>query len=203
MRTPVILFVVLGAIGGMITALLIMNARGVFVPPGQQQQTVGQAKIGGPFSLVDHTGKRVTDKDFHGKKMLMYFGFTHCPDICPGSLQVISAALDKLGPSADNVTPVFVTVDPERDTPERLGQYVKSFHPRLIGLTGKKDNVNSVVKDTFRIYAKKVEDPEQDGAYTMDHASIIYLMDENGKFVHYFGHPTSADKLADQLRRYL
>lgn len=203
MRPQLILFVVLGVIAGGLTALVIMNSNGAFVPPGPQQTTSGKALIGGPFSLVNHDGKRITDKDFRGKKMLIYFGFTHCPDICPGSLQVISSALEKLGPTADTVTPVFITVDPERDTPKVLRDYVASFHPRLVGLTGDKEEVDRVVKKTFRVYAKKVEDPNQAGSYTMDHASLIYLMDENGKFVHYFPHPTSADKLAEQLRTYL
>ena len=202
MRPNVILFVVLGLIAGGLTALLVMNASGTLTPQGVQQ-TTGKAKIGGPFSLIDHTGKRVSDKDFRGKKMLIYFGFTHCPDVCPGSLQVISSALEKLGSAADTVTPIFMTVDPERDTPEVLANYVDSFHPRLVGLTGDKTEVEKVVKKTFRIYAKKVTDPNQSDSYTMDHASILYLMDENGKFVHFFPHPTSADKLAKQLRPYL
>jgi len=203
MRPKIMLFVVLGALAGGLSALLIMNSNGSFVSPAGQQDTSGKALIGGPFSLVNHEGKRVTDKDFHGKKMLIYFGFTHCPDICPGSLQVISSALDKLGSAANGVTPVFITVDPERDTPKLLAEYVASFHPRLVGLTGKKENVDAVVKKTFRVYAKKVKDPKQPDTYTMDHASLIYLMDEKGKFVHYFGHPTSADKLAEKLRPYL
>lgn len=202
MRSNTIVFIVLGALAGGIAALLMMSHNGAFQSPGTQKAT-GTAHIGGPFSLIDHTSKRVSDKDFRGKKLLIYFGFTHCPDICPGSLQVISAALDKLGPVAESITPLFITVDPERDTPKVLSSYVRSFHPRLIGLTGSKDEVNTVVKKTFRVYAKKVKDPDQADSYTMDHASIIYLMDEKGKFIHYFGHPTSADKLAEQIRPYL
>lgn len=203
MRPQLILFVVLGVLAGGLAGLVIMGSNGALVLQTPQQNTSGKALIGGPFSLVNHEGKRVSDKDFRGKKMLIYFGFTHCPDICPGSLQVISSALDKLGPAADTITPIFITVDPERDTPKLLRAYVASFHPRLVGLTGEKENVDNVVKKTFRVYAKKVEDPDQPGNYTMDHASLIYLMDENGKFVHYFPHPTSADKLAEQLRAYL
>ncbi len=203
MRSKSILFVVLGALAGGLAALLFMNSNGAFVSQTAHKTTSGKALIGGPFSLVNQDGTRVTDKDFRGKKMLLYFGFTHCPDICPGSLQVISTALEKLGPAADNITPIFITVDPERDTPKVLADYVASFHPRLVGLTGGKKEVDDVVKKTFRVYAKKVKDPNQPDSYTMDHASLIYLMDENGKFVHYFGHPTSADKLVDQLRPYL
>lgn len=202
MRSSIIVFCVLGLLAGAAVALVIMSNQGAFAPPGTQR-SVGTAQIGGPFSLIDHTGKTVSDKDFRGKKMLLAFGFTHCPDICPASLQVISATLDKLGPAADTITPIFITVDPERDTPEVLAEYVQSFHPRLVGLTGEKDNVENVVKKTFRVYAKKVDDPDQPDSYSVDHASIVYLMDERGQFVHHFVHPTSADKLAAQLKKYL
>lgn len=202
MNRTILLFVTLGALAGALTAFLVFGDQRSRTPAGQQYAQ-GKALIGGPFSLTDHTGKRVTEKDFHGKKMLIYFGFTHCPDICPGSLQVISNALDKLGSKADDITPVFITVDPERDTPDLMAAYVKSFHPRMVGLTGSRDEVDKVVKKTFRIYAKKVKDAEQPDSYTIDHASLIYLMDEKGDFVHYFPHPTSADKLAEQMQRYL
>lgn len=203
MRSQSVLYVVFGALAGGLAALIIMSFNGAFDVPATKQATSGKALIGGPFSLVNHNGKRVTEKDFQGKKMLIYFGFTYCPDICPGSLQVIASAVDKLGAASENVTPIFITVDPERDTPKVLADYVASFHPRMVGLTGDKKNVDQVVKKTFRVYAKKVPDPNQSDSYTMDHASLIYLMDEAGKFVHYFPHPTSADKLADQLRPYL
>lgn len=202
MPRSTLLFVVLGLIAGALGALMIMVQGGSFSEPGTQKN-VGTAQIGGPFSLVNQTGKTVTNADFRGKKMLIYFGFTHCPDICPGSLQVVASAVDKLGKAGDAITPVFITVDPERDTPERLADYVKSFHPRMVGLTGEPEKVMETVKKTFRVYAKKVQDPDQPGSYTMDHASILYLIDENGQFQHYFGHPTSAEKLSEQLRRYL
>ncbi|MCH9764650.1 MAG: SCO family protein [Alphaproteobacteria bacterium] len=202
MRPILIVLVVLGAIVGGATALLMMSSS---QDPnfGQTVRSTGKALIGGPFSLIDHTGKRVTNNDFRGKKMLIYFGFTHCPDICPGSLQVISAALDKLGSQADAVTPIFMTVDPERDTQKVMAEYVASFHPRLVGLTGTKDEIEQTVKKTYRIYYKKVANPDQPDAYTVDHASMIYLMDERGEFVKFFAHPTSADDLAEQMRPYL
>ena len=114
--------------------------------PAQSLRTKGKALIGGPFKLVDHTGKTVTEKDFAGRKMLVFFGFTHCPDICPSGLQVMSAALDQLGDKAGAVVPIFVTVDPERDTPEVMAKYVTSFHPRLVGLTGSQDAIKTTAK---------------------------------------------------------
>lgn len=202
MRPNLILVAVLGAIAGAVTAFFVFGIPQID-DAKRSQKVVGMAQLGGPFTLVDHTGKTVTDKDFHGKKMLIYFGFTHCPDICPGSLQVISNALEQLGDKANGVTPVFITVDPERDTPEQLASYVTSFHPRFVGLTGDPETVNTVVKKTFRIYAKKVSDKDQPNSYTIDHASLIYLMDEKGQFEKFFPHPTSADKLAEQLAPYL
>lgn len=202
MRPIVILCLVLGAILGGLTALLYMHARGDFgsVP---SQQVVGKATIGGPFTLTDHRGQRVTDKDFRGKKMLVYFGFTHCPDICPGSLQVISAALDKLGEKAKEITPVFITVDPERDTVAVMADYVANFHPSLVGLTGSRQDIEAAVKKTFRVYYKQVKEPERPDTYTIDHASLVYLMDELGDFEKVFPHPTSPKKLAQQLENFL
>src|SRR5690349_7329011 len=114
--------------------------------PAAGVRSVGQAMVGGPFTLVDHTGKQVTDRDFRGRIMLVFFGFTFCPDVCPSGLQVIAAALDKLGPQAQKITPILITIDPERDTPAQLAAYVKSFHPRLVGLTGTPEEIAAVVK---------------------------------------------------------
>src|SRR4029079_13092326 len=118
-----------GALGGA-AALIVTSAQGPKV------ETTGTALIGGPFTLLDQNGKTVTDRDFRGRYMLIFFGFTHCPDICPAELQVISASLDELGPKAEEVVPIFVTLDPERDTPEVMADYVKNFGSRFVGLTG-------------------------------------------------------------------
>ena len=165
-------------------------------------EVTGKAIVGGPFSLVDQTGRRVTDKDFRGKKMLVYFGFTSCPDVCPAGLQVIAAALDRLGPKAEAITPIFITVDPERDTPAKMAEYVKSFHPRLVGLTGTADEVNAVAK-AYRVYFKKIPDEKTPDAYSVDHTSIMYLMDENGGFVRHFSYPIEASQLVAELAKYL
>ena len=135
--------------------------------------------IGGPFALVDHTGKPRTDADFRGKLMLVYFGFTWCPDICPTDLQNIGLALDELGDAADKVQPLFITVDPARDTPEHLRDYVPMFHPRLIGLTGSAAAIHSAAA-AYRVYFAQV--PLKGDDYTVDHSSFIYLMGADGKY---------------------
>jgi len=167
-----------------------------------EANSTGKARVGGPFSLTDHTGKRVTDQDFRGRYMLVYFGYTFCPDVCPASLQVISSALDQLGPLADNITPVFITMDPERDTPEKLSLYLKSFHPRLIGLTGTQAEIASALK-AYRVYAKKVPDEQDPKNYTMDHSSVVYLMGHGGDLVTFVADSTKLDALVGQLRKAL
>lgn len=166
------------------------------------QASVGRALVGGPFSLIDHTGKRVTDKDFKGRYMLVMFGFTYCPDICPSGLQVMAAALDKLGPKADKITPILITVDPERDTPEALKAYVPSFHARLVGLTGTPQEIAATTK-SYRVYYKKVTDEKNPGAYTIDHSALIYLMGPDGAYVAHFPYATSPDVLAERLGKLL
>jgi cytochrome oxidase Cu insertion factor (SCO1/SenC/PrrC family) len=162
--------------------------------------TTGTPLIGGPFALTDHTGKRITDKDFAGRYMLVFFGYTFCPDVCPSGLTVISAALDQLGPDAAQITPVFISIDPARDTPEKMAAYVKSFHPRLVGLTGTPSEIAAAVK-VYRVYAKKVADDRNPADYTMDHSSIVYLMGPNGKLVAWAPDLSKAEGLATQLRK--
>lgn len=169
---------------------------------GIAQQSVGKPDIGGPFSLTDHTGKRVTEKDFLGKHTLVYFGFTYCPDVCPTELQVMADALDKLGDKASKVTPVFFTVDPQRDTVEQMAAYVPNFHDRLIGLTGTPEEVKSAAK-AYRVYYKKVEDKDSDAGYTMDHSSIVFLMGPDGDYVAHFAHGTSPDAMANSIAKFL
>ena len=161
--------------------------------------SVGQALVGGPFHLTDHTGRRVTEQDFRGRFMLVFFGFTYCPDVCPTALQVMAAALDKIGAKAEQITPILITVDPERDTPEQLAMYVRSFHPRLIGLTGTPLEIDAVTK-AYRVYVRKV--PQENG-YTMDHTAIVYLMGKDGRFVAPFNMKRGAADAATDLRKYL
>ena len=188
-------------LGGGLGLLLIPGALRRLLPAGGVA-AVGQATVGGPFSLIDHTGKRVTDADFRGKYMLVYFGFTFCPDVCPAGLQLMGAALDAVGAKASRVTPLFITVDPERDTPEQLARYVPSFHPRLIGLTGSLPEIQAVAK-AYRVYYQKVKDERSSAPYTMDHTSIIYLMDPQGGFVTHFTHATPLATIVAALAKTL
>jgi len=155
--------------------------------------------VGGPFELVDHTGKARTERDFRGKLMLVYFGFTYCPDICPTDLQAIALALDKLGADADSVQPLFVTLDPERDTQEHLAEYVKLFHPRLIGLTGGTEAIRRAA-DAYKVYYAKVLLGKDAGDYTVDHTAFIYLMDRDGNYLGFFPPGTSADRMVEIIR---
>jgi cytochrome oxidase Cu insertion factor (SCO1/SenC/PrrC family) len=156
--------------------------------------------VGGPFELTDHTGKPRTNSDFRGKLMLVYFGFTYCPDVCPTDLQAIGLALDKLGTDGDSVQPLFITVDPERDTPQHLAEYVPMFHPRLIGLTGSAEAIRKAA-DAYKVYYAKVDPPKGDGGYyTVDHTAFIYLMDREGNYLGFFPPGTSADRMVEIIR---
>ena len=159
--------------------------------------TSGQALIGGPFELVGKDGKTVTDKDFRGRYMLVFFGFTHCPDICPAELQVMSAALDELGDKADKVVPIFITVDPERDTPELVTAYVENFGPNFVGLTGSPEAI------AYRVTYQKFQEEGAGDNYSVDHSALLYLMGPDGTFVTHFPYGTSPEKMAETLRRYL
>jgi len=153
--------------------------------------------VGGPFAVTDQAGHARTDKEFRGKLMLIYFGFTYCPDVCPTDLQAIALALDKLGPDGDQVQPIFITVDPERDTAAHLAEYVPLFHPRLIGLTGSDDAIRKVA-DAYKVYYTRV--PLKDGDYTVDHTAYIYLMDRDGNYLGFFPPGTSADRMVEIIR---
>ncbi|HZT50140.1 MAG TPA: SCO family protein [Hyphomicrobiaceae bacterium] len=193
------LFILAGLAVGVVAALAIFPAARERLLPGPGVRSVGQALVGGPFTLTDQSGRRVTDQDFRGKFMLVYFGFTFCPDVCPTALQVMAAALEKLGPKqADAIVPVLISVDPERDTPAQLGMYVKSFDPRLVGLTGSAAEIEAVAK-AYRVYVKKVPDPKSSAGYTMDHSSIIYVMGPDGRYLTHFTHATSPDAMAERL----
>jgi protein SCO1/2 len=164
------------------------------------RDTVKPSSVGGPFRLTDQNGRAVTEADFRGKTLLVFFGFTHCPDICPTTLFEISETLRRLGPDADKAAALFVTVDPERDTPAKLKDYVSSFHPRIFGLTGTRAEIDAVLKE-YRVYAKKV--PLEGGDYTMDHSAVVYLMDKRGRFVAPFNLKRGAEQAAADLKQYL
>ena len=160
--------------------------------------------FGGAFSLVDHDGKPRTDRDYRGNFLLVYFGYTYCPDICPTGLQTIAEALDALGKKASKVRPVFVSVDPARDTPEVLKDYVANFHPAMVGLTGTEAQVRAVAR-AYRVHRSKVITPDMkdDMDYLVNHTSITYLMGPDGSWKTLFPHGTSAEVMAKALRRYV
>jgi cytochrome oxidase Cu insertion factor (SCO1/SenC/PrrC family) len=160
--------------------------------------TTGQADVGGPFQLTDQSGKRVSDKDFRGRYMLIYFGYSFCPDVCPTTLAVMAQALEKLGDRSQRITPILITIDPERDTPKVLEDYVKAFGPSFVGLTGSADEIKAVEKK-YRVYA--VKKPLEGGNYGMDHSSVIYLMGPDGKLVSFYDEAISPDDLAKDLRQ--
>jgi cytochrome oxidase Cu insertion factor (SCO1/SenC/PrrC family) len=182
-----------------IALALILAGSAFFLTPSRPIASgSGTALVGGPFALTDQTGKRVTDKDYLGHYTLVFFGYTFCPDVCPTELQVMSAALDKLGAKADAIQPLFITIDPERDTVDVMKQYVANFYPRLVGLTGSPQDIAGAAK-AYRVYYAKV--PGKSGAtdYLMDHSSIVYLMDKQGMFLKHFTYTTDADALAKAL----
>lgn len=178
------------AIGLLVVLWLAGGLRGV-APP---------AAIGGPFQLTDQTGQTVTEKNLQGRPTLIFFGFTHCPDVCPTSLFEMSEVLRAMGKDADRVNAYFVSVDPERDTPEVIKTYLQSFDPHLKGLTGSEAQVAKVMS-AYRVYAKKI--PLKDGDYTMDHTALIYLMDKNGQFVAPFNLKRTPEDAAADLKRFL
>ena len=190
---PVLLLISL-VLGGYLWHLGNLRAAGPTVTQSQQ----GTVSIGGPFSLVDQNGVRRTDKDYRGKFMLVFFGYTYCPDVCPTTLAIISAALDKLGSQADDVVPVFVSIDPKRDTPDVLKSYLTAFGPRFVGLTGTDKEVDVAAK-AYRVFYQV--HPGEGAAYTLDHSSVIYLMDKNGTFAANYTLETKPDDMAKDIRQ--
>lgn len=189
---------------GLLIAVLFAWQYGFLSPGGSGSGSSGIAQIGGPFTLVDQTGAVRTDKDFHGKLMLVYFGYTYCPDVCPTALQVMSVAVQDLGPKAKDVVPIFITVDPDRDTVKHLAAYVKNFDPRMVGLTGSADQIKQAAK-VYRVYYRKAEpapgSPPKD--YLMDHSSVIYLMDRQGHYITHFTHRSQSEDIEAAIREHL
>jgi cytochrome oxidase Cu insertion factor (SCO1/SenC/PrrC family) len=185
----------------MIVLALVMAAVGLSLNSGGPNST-GTALIGGPFTLVNQKGETVNEKTYAGQYTLVFFGFTSCKDVCPTELQVMTAALNELGAEADQVTPLFVTVDPDRDTVDVMKTYVSAFHPRLQGLTGSAAQVAGIAK-AYHIFYAKVPNPADPADYEMDHASIIYLMGPDGKFLKHFVYTTDAKALAEGLKKVL
>jgi protein SCO1 len=183
------------SVGALVTAVIIY----FLLSPTAKQQTVS-VPIGGPFELVDQDGIRVTDKTFAGKPSVIFFGYTSCPDVCPTTLFNLSAWLKALGPDADKLNILFISIDPERDTSAHLKEYLSSFDPRIRGLTGTDKQIAAVAKEFHVIYFKGV--PLEEGGYTMDHTMVIYLMDRTGQLVNSISSQTE-DKFAIEGLRQL
>ena len=200
MRRPWILVIV----GGFLLGALIGLGAMILDTDTQRNRVVtsGTALIGGPFELVGKNGETVTDKDFRGRHMLVFFGFTRCPDICPAKLQVMAAALDELGSDADNVVPVFITLDPERDTPEAVSNYVSNFGEDFVGLTGSPEAIEAAAK-VYRVSYQKFQDESMGDNYSVDHSALVYLMGPNGQYLAHIPYGTPPQKMAEILRRYL
>lgn len=187
-----LLAILVVVLGGLIYWLNTMSAT------DEQSSESGRALVGGPFTLTDQNGRQVRDEDFRGRYMLVLFGYTYCPDVCPIELQTVSEALDQLSPKVlDKVQPIFITTDPERDTVEIMDKYVSLFHPKLIGLTGSAEQVRAAAR-AYRVYYQKVED-EISGTYLMDHSAIIFVMDPKGEYVTHFSPGVTADVMAARL----
>ena len=188
---------------GLLAFLVIAGAL-VFLSgiwPGSDRAGLPSIAIGGPFTLETSDGTTATDKTYRDKWQLIYFGYTLCPDACPTALSEIAGALRQLGPLADKVQPLFITVDPARDTPKVMGEYVKAFDPRIVGLTGTPDEIAAAAR-AYRVYYAKVADKDAPDGYLMDHSSVIYVMRPgDGRFVATFTHETTSDQMAQRLKK--
>jgi len=187
------------ALGAFVAGLVLFSAV-IFIVTGRTPAPIAMSAVGGPFHLVDQNAKPITDQDFKGQPFLVFFGFTHCPDVCPTTLFEVSEIFRALGPDAKNIRAMFVTVDPERDTPAVLKDYLASFDPRIICVHGDEAAVAAAEK-SYRVYAKKV--PTDGGGYTMDHTAIVYLMNKDGRFVAPFNMKRRPEEAAAELKRYL
>jgi protein SCO1/2 len=200
MRRSLLIVILAGFLAGaLVGAAILIFTSG---PRGPKVETTGKALIGGPFALVGENGKTVTDQDFRGRYMLVFFGFTHCPDICPAELQVIAASLEELGPEAEKVVPIFITLDPERDTPEAVTAYVRNFGPSFVGLSGSPEQIDKAAK-AYRVAYSKFKQDEASDDYSIDHSALVYLMGPDGEYIAHFPYGTPAAKMTETLRRYL
>ena len=185
--------------GALVLAAAIGFGARWLVGAGRQDERLGTPSIGGPFALIDQDGRPVNSVDFRGKLMLIYFGFTWCPDICPTELQSMALALDALGPQAALAQAIFISVDPERDKPEVLKAYVAQFHERLIGLTGSAEQTAAAAKAYKVYYAKSGNTGGAD--YQIDHSGFIYLMDRTGIYLTHFRPGTPPAEIATRIRQ--
>ncbi|KAK7093856.1 hypothetical protein V1264_007542 [Littorina saxatilis] len=193
------LAVVAGLGGVMLLGLQYVKREKELAIAKERSKSLGKARLGGDWELVNAQSQKVTNKDFLGKWILIYFGFTHCPDICPEEMEKMAEVVDKIEslPSIPNVLPIFITVDPERDTPAAVAEYVKEFSPKLIGLTGTVDQVNKATR-AYRVYYS-MGPKDEDNDYIVDHTIIMYLINPEGNFVDYFGQNKNADEISSSV----
>ena len=195
-RTSQILFIISAFMTGLVVfSVVFLYATGNFGSAG-----TGSSAIGGPFKLIDQNGNSITDADIKGRPFLVFFGYTHCPDVCPTTLFDVSEVMRALGKDADRTGALFVTVDPERDTAAVMKDYLSSFDPHLRGATGDRASIDAAEK-AYRVYAKKV--PGDNGEYSMDHTALVYLMNKQGRFVAPFNLKRRPEEAAADLKRYL
>lgn len=187
------------ALIGIVLAMLLLGTGAFLWMTGADP---GRAMIGGPFSLTSGDGKTVSDRDFRGKYMLIYFGYTFCPDVCPTSLNTMAEALDRLGPLGEKVQPIFITVDPKRDDPAAVKQYAAAFGPRMLGLTGTEEQIGAIAR-AFRVYYRENRTGPGPNDYSMDHSSILYLMGPDGRFIAPIRAEQTPDAIAAVLRQRL
>jgi cytochrome oxidase Cu insertion factor (SCO1/SenC/PrrC family) len=196
-----ILLIAFAATAFLLAALIGRLVLGPGLFGGAEGGLSGTPLIGGPFALTDQNGRAVTDQTYRGKFMLIYFGYTFCPDFCPTSLQVMAEALEQLGPAAERVQPIFISVDPERDTVEQLASYIPSFGSRMVGLTGTIDQVTAAAR-AYRVYFKKAQS-DTFADYGMDHSSIIYLMGPDGRYLTHFSHQATPEQVAAGIKKHI
>jgi protein SCO1/2 len=196
-RFPVVLLPVL-VLATVLAAGALWRLGDLRAQRGTQTISVEKVDLGGPFTLTDQNGAKRSDSEFRGKYMLVFFGYTFCPDVCPTTLAVMAAALDKMGAGADRIVPVFISVDPARDKPEVLKAYLSAFGPRFVGLTGTEDEIAATAK-AYRVYIQAHKDEGEN--YTVDHSGVVYLMDKSGAFLANYSLDASPDKLAADLTK--
>jgi cytochrome oxidase Cu insertion factor (SCO1/SenC/PrrC family) len=195
------LFVLIGCRGGIDRSHAAQSTQERAAAQLMDDLMYGRGTVGGPFSLTDQTGRRRNDTEFRGKLLIIYFGYTYCPDVCPTELQQIGLAVEHLGDVGSAVRPLFITIDPARDTPEVLAQYVPSFHPRLLGLTGTSDEIAAVAQEFKVVYTKY--QPSDGGPYLIDHTGFVYIVDRSGKYRGFFPPGTPEDRMREMIKAIL
>lgn len=193
---------ILAIVGAVAVGVALGLAATVWLVPQGGRAAFAPAAIGGAFTLTDQTGRTRTDRDFRGRLMLVTFGYTHCPDVCPLTVAAIGETLDQLGPQADQVAGIFVSVDPQRDTPEVLRGYVASVSDKMVALTGTPEQVAAAAR-AYRVYFRLGSDAATNPNYSVDHTALFYLMDRDGRFVQHFTHQAQPDAMVAAIRRAL